>query len=183
MRITILLIAILFLTGCTVSDPLPVLTETPFSKIRPDDFQVEYYWETGALPPPYFYSYTITIGPGALGEIIFVADYKDEGPPIWVEKIAISDAELDDLYVRIFDMSLVEESWQQTDDIPDGGSANKLSVTAYGQDFSIPSYVADEEQAQAARVLFEYIEGLVSQEIWEKLNTLHDDYVREHEED
>ena len=183
MRKIILLCSILFIAGCAVIEPAVELANTPFPKTRPGDFQIKYYWETGALPPPYFYSYTIAIGPGVQGEIEFVADYEDEDPPVWVEQITISDQELDHLYQKLFEMALFEGGWQQAEDIPDGGSANKLSVTAYGQEFLIPSYVAGEERAKDAKALYELIEGLVSQEIWEELNTLHDEYVREHEED
>jgi len=63
---------------------------------------------------------------------------------------------------------------KQAKDIPDGGSANKLSVTAYGQEFLIPSYVAGEERAKDAKALYEFIEGLVIQacsagRVWQML--------------
>ena len=67
--------------------PQPTATATmnPISHIKPDDFQVQYYWEVGSLPPPYFYAYTITLGPEAKGEIRFMPGYSNDDPPIWIE--------------------------------------------------------------------------------------------------
>ncbi len=161
MRIIILLCSILFIAGCAVSAHVATLTNPPISDIRPDDFQVEYYWETGSLPPPYFYTYTITVGPGARGEIVFQADYKDEDPPIWSEVFEIQESDLDLLYTQLFEMGMFENTWQQVDDIPDGGSADKLSVMAYERVFSIPSYVDVKQRARDAREVYDYINSLV----------------------
>jgi len=174
---------ILFMAGCAASEPIPVHTNTPFLATRPDDFQVEYYWETGSLPPPYFYFYEVTIGPGPEGEIRFQADYSEQDPPIWIEPIAVSENDLDRLYGMLVNMGMFAKEWLQAEDIPDGGSASKLSVRAYGQNFTIPSYVAGEQLSKDARTLYKHIENLVPQETWDKLMVLHDEYVAENEED
>lgn len=174
----------LILVGCATPLLSPTITPTttPFPQVRPDDFQVEYYWETGSLPPPYFYLYRIRIGPEAIGEIEFQADYSDEDPPIWIEPLNISEADLDLLYEMLNDMGMFVQEWIQATDTPDGGSASKLSSFAHGQEFSIPSFVAGEQQSSDARELYEYIESLVPQETWDKLLVLHDEYVAENEE-
>lgn len=181
MRIFFLLFGPLFLVGCTVF--AQTSTVTSFPQALSDDFEFEYYWETGSLPPPYFYSYTISVGPGAQGEIEFRADYSDEEPPIWIEIVAISEKDLDQLYRMFYDMGIFEKEWLQAADTPAGGSTSKLSGYVYGQVFSIPSFVAGDQQARDARALYEHIEGLVSQETWDKLMALHDEYVAENEDE
>lgn len=171
------------LSGCAVLPNRIEAPVTPFPQIRPDDFHIEYYWETGSLPPPYFYFYEIKIGPGFIGEITFQADYSDQEPPIWIETIEISQDDLDGLYEMLYTIGMFDKEWLQVEDIPDGGSATKLIVYAFGQEFTIPSYVAGGQQSKDARALYEQIESLVSQEIWDKLMALHDQYVAENEED
>ena len=166
----------LLLTGCAS------LLSTPFPTVRPDDFQLEYYWETGSLPPPYFYSYRITLGPGTRAEIEFQADYSGDNTPVWLEVIDITENDLDQLYEMLYTMGMFEKEWLQATDTPAGGSASYLKGVAYGQAFSIPSFVAGDQQARDARALYEHIEGLVPRETWVKLLALHDDYVAENEE-
>lgn len=152
------------------------------SSERPNDFQLEYYWETGSLPPPYFYSYQIFIGPGSKGEIRFQADYSGQDPPVWVESIEISEVELDQLYQMLHEMGMFEKEWRQAADTPDGGSASKLSGIASGHEFFIPSYVDNDQQAGDADALYEFIETLVPQNTWKKLMSLHDEYVEANDE-
>ena len=166
----------LLLTGCSS------LGSTPFPSARPDDFQLEYYWETGSLPPPYFYSYRIYLGAGTQGEIKFQADYSGEQTPVWVEAVNLTENDLNRLYEMLYTMGMFEKEWLQATDTPAGGSASYLKGVAYGQAFSIPSFVAGDQQARDARALYEHIEGLVPRETWVKLLALHDDYVAENEE-
>ena len=62
----------------------------------------------------------------------------------------IQESDLDLLYTQLFEMGMFENTWQQVDDIPDGGSADKLSVMAYERVFSIPSYVDVKQRARDA---------------------------------
>ncbi len=170
----------LLLTACASLMPSP--EPTPFPMARPDDFQIKYYWETGSLPPPYFYAYEIFVGPGTRGELKFQADYNDEDPPVWIETIDITENDLDRLYEMLYAMGMFENEWLQVTDTPTGGSASYLTGIAYEQVFDIPRYVAGEQQAKDARVLYEHIDSLVPKEIWDKLLGLHDEYVEENEE-
>ncbi len=183
MQILFNLIFLVMLSGCSVLPYQIEATNTPFPRTRPDDFRIEYYWETGSLPSPHFYYYEINIGPGVVGEIKFQADYSDQEPPIWIESIEISRDDMDELYEMLYVIGLFDMVWLQVEDIPDGGSATKLLVYAYGQEFTIPSFVAGEQQSKDAMALYGQIESLVSQEIWDKLMALHDQYVAENEED
>lgn len=176
MKKLLLLVIFLGFVGCATP------RSTPWPETRPDDFQIEYYWETGSLPPPYFYSYRITVGPGAGGEIKFQADYSGEETPLWVEAIDITENDLDQLYKTLIAMGMFEIEWLQATDIPTGGSASFLTGLAHGTKFSIPSFVAGKQQEKDARALYEYIKTLVPQETWEKLMSLHDEYVEKNEE-
>ena len=190
MRKIILIIILLLLTACSteaVQNTVAENTATPMPTLlpreRPSDFQVSYYWETGSLPPPYFYSYTITIGPGAEGTIKFEPGYSTYDPPTWVEDFQLSESDLDLLYEELYQANIFVGEWQQKEDIPIGGSADKMAVTAYGRVYSVPSYVEGEEKSKAVREIYKEIEAFVPQEIWDKLNEQHDEYVLEHEDE
>jgi len=170
----------LFLTGCASLVPSPA--PTPFPTSRPVDFQFKYYWETGSLPPPYFFAYEIFVGPGAKGEIKFQADYSGDNTPIWIETIDITENDLDQLYEMLYAMGMFEKEWLQVTDTPTGGGASYLAGIAYEQAFNIPSYVAGEQQAQDAKALYEHIDSLVPKGTWDKLMALHDAYVAENED-
>ena len=187
MRKILLIIFLLLLISCSTqavedtATPMPTATLLPREK--PSDFQVSYYWETGSLPPPYFYSYTITIGPSAEGTITFEPGYSTYDPPTWVEDFQLSESDLDLLYEELYDANVFEGEWHQKEDIPVGGSADKMAVIAYGRDYSIPIYVEGEEKSKSIKKVYEEIETLVPQEIWDKLNEQHDEYVLEHEDE
>jgi len=163
------------------STPAPTATSLP--RERPGDFQVRYYWETGSLPPPYFYSYTITIGPGTDGSLEFVPDYTTYDPPLWLEGFQVSERDLDLLYAALYQAEAFEAGWEQSEDIPTGGSADKMTIIAHGREYLIPSYVDDDEKSKAIKRVYEDIEAFVPQAIWDKLNAQHDQYVLEHEDE
>jgi hypothetical protein len=177
-------IIIFLLCSCSptaTTQPTATATVTPIPQTKPDDFQVQYTWETGSLPPPYFYAYTITLGPEAKGEISFVPGYSNNDPPRWIETWDLAADDLDQLYAILLYTGAFTKDWSQLEDIPTGGSADKLLITAYGQQFSIPSYVAGEQQAKDIRVVYNRIGTLVPQAIWNKLEAQHEEYVEAHE--
>jgi hypothetical protein len=160
-------------------------TATPFPEEKPDDFQVIYEWETGSLPPPYYYKYTIQLGPAPEGKITFVADYpsREDPPPTWIETFEISEADLILLYILLYQADAFSEAWIQMEDIPVGGSADDLSVTAYGIQIQIPAYLDGEQKADSMRFIYKQIEARVPQETWDQLYTLHDAYVQANSDD
>src|SRR5690554_3169233 len=67
------------------AEPPSMPSEPVTNPAVPADFQIEYEWHEGSLPPPYHYEYTIRIGPGAQGEIVFLPDYPSDDTPVWTE--------------------------------------------------------------------------------------------------
>ena len=179
-KLALLFLALAFV-ACRSGDTTPLTT--PIPREKSDDFQVQYYWEVGALPPPYFYSYTITIGPGLAGQITFEAGYEPDEESTWVESFPLTEGDLQQLYEKMYDAGIFEGEWKQQEDIPTGGSADKMTVIAYSAKYKIPSYVDGDEKARSIRAIYDQIEGYVTQEIWEELNAKHERYVQEHEDE
>jgi hypothetical protein len=157
-----------------------IVKQTPMPTERPEDFKVIYYWDVGSLPPPHHYSYTITIGPDAEGEIEFVAGYAGlsfDNPSIWIEEFEVSEDELDALYFSVYFAGVFEEKWEQMEVIPTGDSADGMIVIAYGGKYLIPSYVVGEDKTKTLEFT---IKNSVPQEIWDKLNEQYEKYVEEY---
>lgn len=167
-----LLLPLILLAACAA----PVQAE------RPADFQAQYHWSTGSLPPPYNYNYTITIGPEASGTIVFKADYRDGNPINRTETFPLGESDLDGLYARLYQIGAFSKTWQQVKDIPDGGSVSELTMTAYGGVYSIPAYIDGDDQASDMHSVYGKIEALVPQEVWDEWYVRHEQYIAENKD-
>jgi len=169
-------LSVILLAACSAVASVP----TPMPAERPDDFHVRYNWSVGSLPPVYHYRYTITVDSGMQGKIDFKAGYSPD-ETVWTEQFSITPSDLDALYANMLNGGVFRTVFAEDDDPPVGGSLYSMNITAYDTSYDIPSFVAGEEQARTARALKEEIEALVPQEIWNKLNAQHDQYVAENE--
>jgi hypothetical protein len=147
---------------------------------RPADFSLRYEWNEGSLPPPYYYEYTIRIGPGPQGEIEYRPDYAANDPPVWTETIPIQEADLDALYALCAEKGVFTTDWRPMDSPPIGGSSDSMEITADGSQISIPSFVAGEQGANDLREVYEAINALVPREIWTALQLQGDQYRMEY---
>jgi hypothetical protein len=142
---------------------------------KPADFSLEYEWEKGSVPPPHHYEYTIRIGPGSQGEILFLPDYLSNNPPIWRETFNVSDEVSSDLYALMAKKGIFSIDWRQMDPPPVGGSINRLKVTAHGAQFSVPNLVI-QKQSKACSEVYSAIRYVVPETVWAKLMELQKEY-------
>jgi hypothetical protein len=63
------------------------------------------------------------------------------------------------------DVDVFTEEWKQQEDIPTGGSANHMTVHAYGAKYKIPSCVDGDEKARSIQAIYDQIERYVPPEI------------------
>jgi hypothetical protein len=182
-KIMILTVPLFLLFSCSrEGDTSPVEPQsTPIPREKPADFQLTYAWEVGSLPPPYFYEYTITLGPAAEGVIRFGAGYPGADRAEWEETFALGAADLMLLFEALTAAGAFTDAWRQREDIPVGGSAGRLSITADGVQYKIPSFIADEEQARAMDEIYARIDRLVPAALWEILYARQAQYELAHE--
>jgi hypothetical protein len=174
--ITITTLLLSIAAGCTTVNPTPNPLDT-----RPADFNLIYEWHEGSLPPPYHYEYAITIKPDGQGQIVMVPDYDFSNPPTWTETFTLTPAALDQFYRLLIDKGLFTQHWQAQDQPPVGGGSDSVQVTAHGQQIEIPSFVIA-AQAAAAEDIATAVRALAPQDLWDKLSTQREQYVREHEQ-
>ena len=144
---------------------------------RPKDFSIQYWWREGSLPPPNHYEYSIHLGPGFKGKIIFYPDYLMDKPPVWTETFNVDDKALDKLYELIVEKELFNKRWTEIEDPPVGGSLEWLEVVAHENHTIVPSAI---NESPVVNDVYSMISSLVPRQIWTKLTHQHDQYQREY---
>jgi hypothetical protein len=141
------------------------------------DFALQYDWCAGSMPPPYHYEYTIHIGPGPVGGIVFHPDYPGQGTPVWTEPFEVADEALDALRGLVAERVLGRE-WVKVEDGLVGGSLEWMSGTVDGEAFRVPTQI---EEPEAVEPVYAAIKELVPQDVWDSLMARREQYEREYE--
>ncbi|HEX8221302.1 MAG TPA: hypothetical protein VF914_19085 [Chloroflexia bacterium] len=170
------------LDGATPTPAQARPTPTPGDKMQPPpaDFSVQYEWRAGSMPPPYHYEYTIRVGPGAQGQIVYRPDYESKGVPTWTETITVTSQQLAGLYALVVDRKLLRENWGRVQDPPVGGSVQWAEITAGGKTYKIPTQLQGFQESAAAH-LYEAVKALVPQATWDKLEAQREQYVKDYQ--
>jgi hypothetical protein len=168
--VKLLSLLVLFSFGCSTQNEV---------RPRPEDFSVQYEWREGGLPSPSYYAYTIRIGPAVQGEIVFSPDHSSNNPPVWTETFSVEDGDLEKLYVLMSEKGMFTKSWQQEDIPPADETVEWLEVTAHGEHFLVPRYVAGEKEAEAIQEVYAGINSLVPGTVWAKLYSQREQYEQD----
>ncbi|HET6262151.1 MAG TPA: hypothetical protein VFG99_07910, partial [Chloroflexia bacterium] len=128
----------------------------------------------------YHYEYTIRVGPGSEGQIVYLPDYQSEGVPTWTESITVTSRQLGDLYALVVDRKLLREKWGRVQDPPVGGSVQWAEITAGGKKYKVPTQLQGLQES-AAESLYEAVKALVPQATWDKLEAQREQYVKEYQ--
>lgn len=170
--ISMLLVMVLFsISGCSVS---------PHE--YPSDFHISLGWNTGALPPQYYYSYTIDIQSSGESILVYQAGYEVDESLCWQTDFKLSEKQVDDLYTFLQKNDLLRSDWTEGQPLL-GGSGTSIRITADGKEFLIPS-ISELEQADRRIVqkAIDTINQLVPQKIWDEMKNRQDAYEQSYEE-
>lgn len=140
------------------------------SAARPDDFSLTLEWDTGALPPPYHYSFTITIGPDLAGQFSFQPGYAPENSgEFWETEFNLNSKDLDALYKTLMEKEILRSKWS-TGQALLGGQGTSLVITANSKAFRVPSVsILTRSEREKAEELIGIIRGYVPQSIWDEM--------------
>jgi len=175
--VALALVPALALVACDFNSPTPPALPTE----APADFKVTYEWRAGTMPPPYHYEYTVTVGPGAAGEVRFTPNYPGNDVPVWTEKLDVTPEQVKSLYGVVVQQRLLRNDWRELSSPPVGGSVEWATIEANGQKYTVPVALEDSD-AQAVAPLYEMVRAqIVPQALWEKLQgerqKYEDDYL------
>ena len=155
----------LLLTACLV---LSACERTPAA--RPDDFSLTLEWDTGALPPPYHYSYIVAIGPGLAEKFSFQPGYApDNAEDAWQTKFELGSQDLDALYQILVEKDMLRSQWSTGQPLL-GGQGTSLAISAGGKEYRVPSIsVLTRSEREKVDEIIEIIRGYVPQAIWDEM--------------
>ena len=140
--------------------------------VRPEDFNLSFYWDSGALPPQYRFEYVITIGPGTQGELDFLPGYENaEGSERWVTSFVVSSEALENLYTYFAGNDLLRSRWNTGRGLI-GGSTTSLIVRAFGNETQIPCISElKEEDKHLVEQAMDVVRRAVPESVWEEMTT------------
>jgi hypothetical protein len=146
-------------------------------KTRPGDLSIQYDWCEGSVPPPYHYEYSVRIGPGAEGKVIFCPDYPGADVPVWREAFEVAPHVLDTLYALMVEVEVFQKHWTRIEDAAVGGSLEWLTGTAHGAQFRIPSRI---QEAEAVQGIYRAIKAAVPETVWARLMSRQEQYEQDY---
>jgi hypothetical protein len=146
---------------------------------RPDDLQVSYDWVAGSMPPPHHHEYTIVIGPGCEGSILFRPDYSGLDAPLWTESFVVTEDGLDELYQLMAERGVFTTRWAEVSDGAVGGSLEWLRCTAGAEQWSIPARI---EESDRVGEVYSAVRALVPDAVWKGLRERREQYMRDYTE-
>jgi hypothetical protein len=171
LRLSLASLLLLFtLSACTPATP---------AAGPPADLHVRYDWRAGTMPPPYHYSYSISLQADGSGEVTMTPDYDGPAVPIWREPFSVTTAEVAQLYALMLEQGLLSQSWRADADPPVGGSSGNLTVQAAGRTVAIPPFLATDQQARA-ETMADALRALVPEPIFTDLEARRAEYVAEY---
>lgn len=166
-----LVMFLFFCSGCSNTSPE-----------RPSDFCISLDWNTGALPPQYYYSYTIEIQPSGEGVFVYQAGYEGDESLRWQTGFMLDGKQMDDLYTFLRENDLLRSKWAEGQPLL-GGSGTSIRITADGKEFLIPSISElEQDDRKTVQKAIDTINQLVPQEIWDEMNARQDAYENSYKE-
>jgi len=146
-------------------------TECTESKEYSEDLTVKMYWDTGTLPPEYYYYYRITIGPGYTGVFEYQPGYgKPPAPDVWMANFKVSQNQLDYLYQLLIENNLFKDEWEKTE-IAYGGSFISITIISGGREYKIPSNTElKKEDIAIIYIVLDYLKEIVPSDTWKEMN-------------
>jgi hypothetical protein len=153
---------------------------------------VEYYYRTGPLPPPYYYEYTILINSDGTGNLKYKFDYSSENQPSLDYNLSFNSEKMTELNEALTDSRVLDIDIAAVPDSlhPIGGSLQKVKLIIVNPDPNLdqPPVVIDvpyfptEEFKEGLDNLYEVINNLIPDKIWNEVKAKKDKYIKQHED-
>jgi hypothetical protein len=149
----------------------------------PGDFSVQLTWSTGALPPPYYYSYSISCGPGLKGIFAYRngKNLSQDQDPVIID-FDTSIESMDGLYVFLEENNFFGNKWDKA--APSiGGSSTIIKIRASGKTYEIPpDYELNPEDAKIINKAAYLINTMVPEQTWIEMQKLQSEFEKSYEE-
>ena len=148
----------------------------------PDDFSLYFEWNTGALPPQYTYTYTITLGPGTHGMLAYQPGYEEDKLHHWEVDFFVSEQQMVDLYQYLDSQDMFRSNWEVGESM-EGSSGTTLILYDKGKQYNIPNIsILDRSEYARVDAAMEAIRALVPRTIWDEMDARQKEFEINYEE-
>ena len=148
----------------------------------PHDFYIQLDWNTGALPPQYYYTYSVSIDSLGNGTFSYHPGYEDDISNDWKTGFSLAEEQVDDLYKYLDENDLLRNDWQSGQPLL-GGKGTGITITTDGRQYAIPS-VSElaEKDRRVVNNAIDFVNSLVEQDIWDEMETRQEAYEQAYSE-
>jgi hypothetical protein len=147
--------------------------------------EIVYHYQEGSVPPPYFYSYDITIGTDGTGTLVYSPNYGND--TTWVYNLTISESDMSKLNEAITRSNVLNETIPElpNEKIPDGGPSQNITITLH-QDPSLDQtppkittpYFPEESYKETLTGIYSIIKNMVPDSVWTEINGRKAEYIK-----
>ncbi len=150
--------------------------------------EIVYHYQTGTVPPPYYYSYDLTINPSGTGTLVYYPNYGKD--TTWVYNITFSQDDINRLSGAISESGVLTETISELPDSlkPIGGALQNISIQQpqYPNLDQTPPrivvpYFPKPEFKEKIMALYSYIQKMVPENIWNEISLRKEEYIKNHE--
>lgn len=143
--------------------------------------KLNYHYNVGSLPPPYHYSYTITINGDGKGEMVYIGGYESTPKNTSVYPFELNSKKMKKLNkaVKESDVLNLDIKTRPGEEIPDGGHSDGLEIYGVNKESdskdtvlikSIPTYPELKYDGILNR-LYKAIQNSVPDDIWKEIDS------------
>jgi len=150
--------------------------------------EIVYHYQTGTVPPPYYYSYDLTINPSGTGTLVYFPNYGKD--TTWVYNITFSQDDINTLSSAISESGVLTGTISELSDSlkPIGGALQNISIQQ-PQDPNLDQtpprivvpYFPKPEFMEKIMVLYSFIQKIVPENIRNEINLRKEEYIKNHE--
>jgi hypothetical protein len=150
--------------------------------------EIVYHYQTGSVPPPYFFSYDLTINSAGTGTLVYSPNYGND--TTWVYNISFTESDLKKLNEVITRSNILNETIPALPDSlkPIGGSLQNVSIQT-PQDPSLDQapprivtpYFPEESYKEALTGIYSVIQKMVPDNVWNEINERKEEYNKKNE--
>jgi hypothetical protein len=151
--------------------------------------EITYSYQTGTVPPPYFYHYNFTVNSGGFGTLVYQPDYPDT--ETWFYTIKLTHEEIKQVDEAIIKSKILDETIPALADTlrPIGGSLeNVIVMLVQSPDLDqMPQKIVTPEFPQTKYKeqldeLYTIIKNLIPQSTWDEINARKDEFIKNYKQ-
>ncbi len=140
----------------------------------------QYHYQTGSIPPPYYYEYDIFINTSGTGTLVFHPSYVTDSSKSYENyTFTVSESGIKSLNKEIKKSKVLTSTFEELEKHPIGGSLQNAIILLY-QDpatdhqpkrVTTPTFPASSKQKIALDKLYAKIKSFVPQKIWDDMES------------